>query len=86
MSLCVSCFASLCDGLAERRITQTTEITMLVGSVPNGLNSFGGLCAGSCVIVDVTATYSDSRQDSKVEYMKLSRLGSSLQVRLQHLV
>ena len=53
MSLCVSCFAFLCDGPTERHIAQTTEITMLVGPVPVGLNSFGGLCAGSCVVIDL---------------------------------
>ena len=47
------------------------------------------ICKGlpNCCSFDlVTATYSDSRRDSKMECIKLSRLGSSLQVRLQHLV
>ena len=52
-SLCISCLAFLCDGPAERHIAQTTEITMLVGPVPNGLNSFGALCASSCGIIDL---------------------------------
>ena len=37
-------------------------------------------------IVHVTATWSDSQQDSKTRCIELSRLGLSLQVRLQHLV
>ena len=50
--------------------------------LPSGQPEFDKECAMPLV----TATYSDSRQDSKIECMKLSRLGSSLQVRLQHLV
>ena len=31
---------------------QATQIYMLVGSVANGLNSSGGFCAGSHIVVD----------------------------------
>ena len=43
-----------CLGLLvnSSHVGQATQIDMLVGSVANGLNSSGGFCAGSHIIVD----------------------------------
>ena len=49
--LCVSCFGFACVGPAEHRVAQATEMAMLVSSVANGLNPFGGFWAGSRIIV-----------------------------------
>ncbi|SRR6266702_7715344 len=46
------CFALSCVGSTEPHVARATQIDMLVGSVANGLNSSGGFCAGSRIVVD----------------------------------
>ncbi len=41
-----------CLGPAQWRVIQATQIDMLLGSIANGLNSGGGFCAGSRIVVD----------------------------------
>ena len=51
MPVCVS-HLSVCKLVNSPHVRQATQIDMLVGSVANGLNSSGGFCAGSHIVVD----------------------------------
>ncbi len=46
------CFGLSCVGSIDRHVAPATQIDMLVGSVVNGLNSSGGFCAGSRIVMD----------------------------------
>ncbi len=46
------CLPLSCVTSTQPHVAQATQIDMLVGSVANGLNSSGGFCAGTRIVVD----------------------------------
>src|SRR6266702_7984903 len=46
------CLPLSCVTSPQPHVAQATQIDMLVGSVANGLNSSGGFCAGTRIVVD----------------------------------